>query len=273
MGCSVWDVRTNSGGLPHPSLGLSRHDGWIIIPTREGFDLTPRGDYLISINIHRGIQMESKTANEVLALIHDINSPLCALRGIIKSEERDKELEHEAYRRIFDLVGKLKNHYHDETEEEPCYLLDSLELSISLKEMESPKVVFSLHCQPSLRDLIINFKNDEFERAISNILINSCEAGATQVLIKISCNKDSIQMKITDNGIGFYASDIQQVQKRNGFTTKSNGTGVGLSSSIEFMKNLEGNLKILSTPYIGTNIILSFPKSLFDSLDYGPFAG
>ncbi|MFT6069449.1 MAG: signal transduction histidine kinase [Bacteriovoracaceae bacterium] len=216
--------------------------------------------------------MNSGITNEVLALIHDINSPLCALKSLIKTEQRDQQLEHEAYRKFFDLAGKLKAHFHLDINEEPNYLLDSLELSLSHKEMEDPKVVFSLNAQPSLRDLIFSFDQEDFERAVSNVLNNAVEAGATQVLVKVGCNRDEIQVKITDNGIGFFASDIQQVHKKKGFTTKTEGSGIGLSSSINFMNKVGGSLKILSTPYIGTNIIMCFPKSLFDSLDYGPFA-
>lgn len=214
--------------------------------------------------------MKTQVTNEVLSLLHDINSPLCALKSLLKETQRNEELELKAFLRFSELSKKLREHFYIDEEKITHCLLDSIENVIDLKEMEHSKVIFSIQSHPLLRDLIFSFCSIEFERTLSNIINNAVEAGASQVCIKVTSQKGKIILRIVDNGNGFYAHDISAVQKRSGHSTKPNGMGIGLGNSIQFLKELGGDLKILSTPYVGTNIILSFPRRLFDSMDFGP---
>lgn len=216
--------------------------------------------------------MSTQVTTELLSIIHDINSPLCALRGLLKGEKKDEDLEKIAYKRFIELSNKIKEHYFSTNEEKFKYLLDSIENSVALKEMEYPKVIFSVQIQPDLRDLVFDFSAEDLERTISNILNNSVEAGATQICLKIASNKKHLQIKVIDNGNGFYADEIKEIHKGSGHSTKKNGSGIGLSSGIDFIKAHGGGLQILSTPYVGTNIVMSFPREKFDSLDFGPTA-
>lgn len=214
--------------------------------------------------------MNTETRNQVLSLIHDLNSPLCALRSLLQDSERNQELELKAYFRFNELSKKLRSHYQIENYESTSSLLDTIEDVVDLKEMEYPKVVFSIQCNPLLRDLAFVFCSTELERVVSNIINNAVEAGASQICIKITNQKGKIMIRVVDNGNGFFAHDISSVQRRPGHTTKPNGSGIGLSSCKAFLKSVGGDLKILSTPYVGSNIILSFPQEIFESLDFGP---
>ena len=128
--------------------------------------------------------MNTQVTTELLSIIHDINSPLCALKGLLKGESRNECLENIAYKRFIELSNKIKEHYFSENEEKFRYLLDSIENSVALKEMEHPKVIFSVQVHPDLRDLVFDFSAEDLERTLSNILNNSVEAGATQVCIR-----------------------------------------------------------------------------------------
>jgi len=217
--------------------------------------------------------MNTETKNQVLSLIHDLNSPLCALRSLLQENERNEDLEMKAYYRFNELSKKLRSHYQIEDYDSTHCLLDTIENVVDLKEMEHPKVVFSIQCSPLLRDLAFEFCQTEMERVVSNVVNNAVEAGASQVCIKVIHQKNKLMVRIVDNGNGFFAHDISSVHRRPGHSTKPNGSGIGLSSCKNFLESVGGDLKILSTPYVGSNIILSFPIEIFESLDFGPRLG
>lgn len=212
--------------------------------------------------------MDIKTKDQVLTLIHDINSPLVALKGLLNNN-RNFELETAAVEKIYSICKKLTSFY-PETLSESGSLVDTIEGVLDLKEIEIPKVVFSTEIDPSIRDLVFQFSKMELERSLSNIINNANEAGATQVCIKVSKTKKNIMIKVIDNGTGFYAHEIASVQTKQKSSNKPGGSGIGLSSCQSFLSNIGGELKILSTPYIGSNIIMSFPRHLFDHVDFGP---
>jgi len=77
------------------------------------------------------------------------------------------------------------------------------------------------------------------EEALNNTLKH---AHATEVIVKISCLKDLIQLQIQDNGKGFELSE------------KVKSGGMGLMNMYERAAALGGKLEILTAPEQGTKI-------------------
>ena len=86
-----------------------------------------------------------------------------------------------------------------------------------------------------------------FKEAINNI---NKYAQATKVEITILKKKKYIEMKIVDNGIGFEIDKI---------ITNDNLNGNGLKNMKLRAKEINGDLKIMSSKNEGTQIILTFP--------------
>ena len=130
----------------------------------------------------------------------------------------------------------------------------------------------------SLKILIINknikyiYNQNEDERYIEgdynrlkqvliNMLKNSIEAIKEEGLIEISSKEDNKYYYITikDNGIGMNEYTLSKI-KEMFFTTKRNGTGLGVTLSNEIIKSHNGELIYDSVENVYTKVTIKLPK-------------
>ncbi|MDW3650943.1 MAG: ATP-binding protein [Bacteroidia bacterium] len=95
-----------------------------------------------------------------------------------------------------------------------------------------------------------------------NILTNSIQAiqGKGDIYIKTEQNRDKIFISIKDTGIGM-SEEVKKNIFEPFFTTKDvgEGTGLGLSISQEIIERHQGEIRVNSTPSIGTEFIITLP--------------
>ncbi|RLC04943.1 MAG: response regulator protein, partial [Deltaproteobacteria bacterium] len=70
--------------------------------------------------------------------------------------------------------------------------------------------------------------------------------------------KNSVVIKIRDNGYGIPKNKLKKIFEPF-YTTKTDGTGLGLAVSYGIIKNHQGTVDILSELGIGTLITLQLP--------------
>ena len=95
---------------------------------------------------------------------------------------------------------------------------------------------------------------------LSNALKYTNEDGLTQC--NISTEKNTLKIKISDNGIGIPESDQERLFDR--FFRASNveaiqGTGLGLNIVKQYVSLLDGNLSFESKEGVGTTFEISIP--------------
>lgn len=101
------------------------------------------------------------------------------------------------------------------------------------------------------------------EQVIINVIKNAIEAIAESTIdnptinCKFESQPDQIVLFIQDNGPGMDVETVEQVFIPF-FTTKSQGSGIGLSYSKQVMRAHKGNLRVKSTPGAGTAFELVF---------------
>ncbi|MEG0138993.1 MAG: ATP-binding protein, partial [Bacilli bacterium] len=78
------------------------------------------------------------------------------------------------------------------------------------------------------------------------------------ITINISNKKDHIIINIKDDGIGI--ENISKI-KEPFFTTKKNGTGLGVSLSNDIVKAHNGTIKYQSKLNQGTLVTITLPKN------------
>ena len=78
--------------------------------------------------------------------------------------------------------------------------------------------------------------------------------------IAIINKSDYIEFIIIDNGIGFSKKDLNNILKPY-FTTKSKGSGLGLSIVNKIINDHNGKIKFLEQN-IGAKIIINFQKNV-----------
>ncbi|MED9979626.1 MAG: ATP-binding protein, partial [Bacilli bacterium] len=119
--------------------------------------------------------------------------------------------------------------------------------------------------------LIYNDREDEeiyfdgdYERlkqVLINVLKNSVEAIKDKGKVEISSNiyKRHIDIIIEDDGIGMSEETLKQL-KTMFFTTKLNGSGLGVCLSNEIIKAHNGELIYTSKEGVGTKVTIRLPK-------------
>lgn len=108
-------------------------------------------------------------------------------------------------------------------------------------------------------ELFINGDYNRLAQVIINVLKNSIEAIEENGKIKIYVEETekSVKINIQDNGVGI--KDIAKISEPF-FTTKKNGTGLGVSLSQEIIKAHGGKMKYTSKINEGTLVTITLPK-------------
>lgn len=114
----------------------------------------------------------------------------------------------------------------------------------------------------SNQDVMMDMDKKLFTRAIKNIINNSIEAmpdgGELKISSEISDNKFFIYIK--DTGIGIEENDLKYIFDPF-FTSKMEGTGLGLTQALKIIQGHKGTLTITSKKNFGTTAIISFNLS------------
>src|SRR5207248_887606 len=104
---------------------------------------------------------------------------------------------------------------------------------------------------------------EKIKLAFSNILVNATEAihhthGKISVLIESA--EDHHAIIITDNGCGISEENISRLFEPY-FTSKRNGMGLGLASTLNIIQSNKGSIDVKSSVNIGTSFIITFKKA------------
>ncbi|MCX7878154.1 MAG: ATP-binding protein [Ignavibacteria bacterium] len=114
----------------------------------------------------------------------------------------------------------------------------------------------------------VKIRGDKYElkRALLNIIKNSIQAveakDITQGKIEITAEKTNgyLNVKICDNGIGM-SKQIREKLFEPYFSTKSSGMGLGLVITKKILDDMKADIKVKSTPEVGTEVDIRFPLS------------
>jgi len=130
------------------------------------------------------------------------------------------------------------------------------------EEIKAKQIDFQLEVSPT--NLTCQFDRHLMEQVVINLLKNSIEATGKHTNKKITIQviqKDlNIEIIVTDNGSGINA-EIKNDVFVPFFTTKKQGSGIGLSLSKEIMQKHNGEIYFESNPEIGTKFTLKTKKS------------
>jgi len=126
-----------------------------------------------------------------------------------------------------------------------------LETDLSLKHVD-----LELDIRPS--SLKITADEELLEQVIINLIKNSLEAlGQEGGMIRIFCRKDveGCLIKVSDNGPGIPSDMIERIFVPF-FTTKTEGSGIGLSLSRQIIHQHGGHINVASTSDPGTTFVI-----------------
>ena len=126
-------------------------------------------------------------------------------------------------------------------------------------EWQSQGVRFASELDPSLP--AISADEELLRQAFLNILQNACQAmpdGGTVTIRTERDGRELIRVSIADEGVGIAAEDVDKVFKLY-YTTKSNGSGIGLSLVYRIVQLHDGTIEVRSGGERGTTMTVRLP--------------
>ncbi|MGO4495048.1 ATP-binding protein [Paenibacillus sp. 2RAB27] len=217
---------------------------------------------------------ETMIRSEKLALIgqlaagiaHDIRNPLTSLKGfvqLLKYKNTDyvdvmmEELEHINYV-VNEFMMLAKPHLSHYIESRVIELVQSI-ISFLQPHALLYNVQIQLEMDPEIP--VITCIPDQIKQVLINVLKNAIESMESGGEIQITCrnrlNQDLI-ICVKDQGIGISAEKLAQLGEPF-FTTKANGTGLGLMVCKRIVEAHGGKLSILSLINQGTTVEIALP--------------
>lgn len=143
---------------------------------------------------------------------------------------------------------------------------ERLALAAILDELAGPEIPerirWRLTVGPSLPDLEVD--RDELERLLRNLIRNAVEAiegaGSIEIEAVSKPDGDGVEITIRDSGRGIDPQTLREIYQP-GFTTKENGSGLGLALVRRSLARYGGTIRVESSPGVGTTAIVNFPSS------------
>ena len=142
-----------------------------------------------------------------------------------------------------------------------AFLSDVVRSFASSLEIAKVKLI----CNYSRDMLYISIDRDKIRQAISNIIINSIQAMPDGGELRITTSRSTLQkaaiIEISDTGMGVSQENLNRLFEPY-FTTKSDGTGLGLTITYRMIEAHNGEIKVESKKGQGTSFSIILPFSM-----------
>jgi two-component system NtrC family sensor kinase len=215
------------------------------------------------------------------SVAHEINNPLSGILIYTKliykqlsnpelvASKRESMLQHlkmieSETKRCGDIVkGLLDFSRKDQDDFEPQHLHEVLQETYELMTHPVKIANISFITDFSAKSDLVYCNPNQVKQACVAIIVNSTEAikeNGEIILRTSNPDKDTIQIDISDNGIGIHQEDIPHIFEPF-FSTKQGESGIGLGLPIAhgIIQNHKGKILVKSEPGQGTTISIILP--------------
>jgi len=210
-------------------------------------------------------QMAGKVAHEVRNPLNAIKGAAHYLRSEIDNEEAKKYLVliEEQVERVNGVTTQLLSLTKPMA---PVLRLGSIDdpldraLQVTRPQMMAKNIKVNLYRDDALPETYINAA--QIEQALINILLNAIDANPPEsqldIYLKNHQTKELIELNIRDYGCGLPDEEVDQLFTPF-FTTKTKGTGLGLTIVKRIIENHKGNFILRKATDVGTEAIINLP--------------
>lgn len=217
--------------------------------------------------------------NERLALIgqmaaaigHEIRNPLSSLKGFIQLQKESYPDTNDHYHIMIDEIDRINLIVNDllylgkpqKIKFEKANIKEIIEYTLSITNQQAEKQ--GIKIEVSMDDPLLYFDCDDkkLTQVFINLIKNAIEAMGSGGTIKVAVNvhnQEILHVSIVDEGHGMDKGIINTIGEPF-FTTKKDGTGLGLMVSNQIIKDHNGQLKFESNPGKGTKATVLIPIS------------
>ena len=224
-------------------------------------------------------QSERESAWREMAqqVAHEIKNPLTPMKLRVQQLERTwKEKPEEFNGRLnafsesmieqIDALARIANEFsHFAKMPKPNLALENLDTTLHsvielFDNVQQGKITYRSQL---LHPALVLVDKDQLIRVLNNLLNNAIQAiptgrdGEIDVCLRVS--EHHVIVRVQDNGVGITQENKQRIFVPN-FTTKSNGTGLGLAMVKTIVEQNQGSVFFRSTEEKGASFFISLPR-------------
>lgn len=204
-------------------------------------------------------------------LAHEIRNPLAGIAGVVEIIGRDLPSTSPARAVVKDVrmeIARINRILTDLLEtarpRAPQIRASDLNTTVEHAVMLAQQQVLSKPIQIELRknDALpeVNHDSDQIHQVLLNLLLNAVQSitGPGQVTVELGLREDYATILVRDTGRGITSEHLPNIF-RPFYTTKGNGTGLGLSLARRIVEEHHGQIEVESKLGKGTTFVVLLP--------------
>jgi signal transduction histidine kinase len=215
------------------------------------------------------------TLGEMAAgLAHEIRNPLAGIAGVIEIIGRDLPATSPARAVVKDVrleiaqIDRILTDLLETARPHPphvsrCDLNTTVEHTVMLvrQQVLSRPIKIELERAPDLPG--VEHDSDQIHQVLLNLLLNAVQAieGAGTVRVRVGSREGCASVRVSDSGRGISPQNLPNIF-RPFFTTKGNGTGLGLSLARRIVEEHHGRIEVTSVVGKGSQFEVLLPFQL-----------
>ena len=230
-----------------------------------------KAEKIVEINIsYKELMKENQLRESLFKISHEIKNPIAVCKGYLDMFDINNMSHFEKYIPIIKSeISKTLNLLQDFSAcnkiKIECDIIDITMLLLDI--MDNFKLLFDNKNIDFDFDIIddeifIYGDYNRLNQVFLNIIKNSIEAidycKKSYIKIFMELNSSDVKVFIEDNGVGISEENMDKISEPF-FTTKQNGTGLGVLLSKEIISAHNGSLDYVSTLSVGTTVIITLP--------------
>ena len=216
-------------------------------------------------------EQQKQIKDSLFKITHEIKNPIAVCKSYLDmfdfnnpDHERYIHILKEEMNNILILLQDFKN-------------MSSIEIKNEILDINMLLEEIVRQLSPMLKQENINFivdiSDEEFyiegdynrlRQVLTNFIKNSKEAKDINkksfISLKTKIKENNFIIIVEDNGIGMSKEAIKRIEEPF-YTTKKNGTGLGVPLSYEIIKSHNGEIEFKSKEGVGTKVVITLPFS------------
>jgi len=204
-------------------------------------------------------------------LAHEIRNPLAGIAGVIEIIGRDLPVTSPARGMVKDVreeINQINRILTDLLEtarpHPPMMMRSNLNVTVehavmlARQQVLSKPIKIELEQAPKLAE--VEHDSDQIHQVLLNLLLNAVQSieGAGAIRVQIDSRADCARVTVSDTGRGIPEQQLSQIF-RPFYTTRGNGTGLGLSLARRIVEEHHGRIDVTSTVGKGSRFEVLLP--------------